>query len=81
MLVDLVEMLGSEKLVHSTIAAPSVYATDTSIETGTETDSTVIASLDPAPRHPRCSERVTLTVDLLRLHAFDLESGDAIGRA
>ena len=26
------------------------------------------------------AERVSLTVDLLRLHAFDLETGDAIGR-
>ncbi len=78
-LVDLVEMLGSEKLVHSTIAAPSVYATDLAIETGAEATSTVVASLDPR-RDIRVAERVTLTVDLLRLHAFDLDSGDAVGR-
>ena len=78
--VDLVEMLGSEKLVHATLAAPSVRSTDTSIETVTTSDSTIIASLDPR-RDVRVGERLSLSVDTLRLHAFDLDSGAAIGRA
>jgi len=77
--VDLVEMLGSEKLVHATIGAPSVRSTDVAIETGTGTESTIIASLDPR-REVHSGERLTLSVDTLRLHAFDLESGVAIGR-
>jgi multiple sugar transport system ATP-binding protein len=77
--VDLVEMLGSEKLVHATIGAPSVRSTDLAIETGTGAESTIIASLDPR-RAVHSGERLTLSVDTLRLHAFDLESGVAIGR-
>jgi multiple sugar transport system ATP-binding protein len=77
--VDLVEMLGSEKLVHATIGAPSVRSTDTTIETSEGTESTVIASLDPR-REIRLGERVSLTLDTLRLHAFDLSTGTAIGR-
>ncbi|MCX6520204.1 MAG: sn-glycerol-3-phosphate ABC transporter ATP-binding protein UgpC [Actinobacteria bacterium] len=78
--VDLVEMLGSEKLVHATMGAPSVRSTDTAIETSSGNESTVVASLDPR-REIRVGERVTLTLDTLRLHAFDLSTGAAIGRA
>ena len=78
--VDLVEMLGSEKLVHASIGAPSVRSTDTAIETSSGNESTVIASLDPR-REIRVGERVSLTLDTLRLHAFDLSTGAAIGRA
>ena len=78
--VDLVEMLGSEKLVHATLGAPSVRSTDTTIETSTDTESSIIASLDPR-REVHVGERLTLTVDTLRLHAFDLTTGKAIGRA
>ncbi|HWL44053.1 MAG TPA: sn-glycerol-3-phosphate ABC transporter ATP-binding protein UgpC [Ilumatobacter sp.] len=76
--VDLVEMLGSELLVHATIAAPAVRMTDTGVEVGTGS-STAIASLDPR-ESARAGERLTLAVDLNRLHAFDVESGEAIGR-
>ena len=76
--VDLVEMLGSELLVHATLGAPAVRMADAGVETGTA-DATVIASLDPRST-ARAGERLTLTVDLNRLHAFDLESGAAVGR-
>jgi multiple sugar transport system ATP-binding protein len=78
--VDLVEMLGSEKLVHATIGAVSVRAIDSGVEIGTGTSSTIIASLDPR-RDVRVGERLTLTVDTLRMHAFDLATGQAIGRS
>ena len=78
--VDLVEMLGSEKLVHATIDAPSVRSTDTAIEVSAGSTSTVIASLDPR-RSVSVGERLTLTVDEMRLHAFDLQTGAAIGRS
>jgi multiple sugar transport system ATP-binding protein len=78
--VDLVEMLGSEKLVHATIAAPSVRSTDDAIETSAAGESTVIASLDPR-RPVDKGAPLTLALDTLRLHAFDLETGAAIGRA
>jgi multiple sugar transport system ATP-binding protein len=78
--VDLVEMLGSEKLVHATIDAPAVRSTDTGVEISEAATSTIVASLDPR-RQVKVGERLTLTVDTLRVHAFDLESGDAIGRS
>jgi multiple sugar transport system ATP-binding protein len=78
--VDLVEMLGSEKLVHATIGAVSVRAVDTGVEIGSGASSTIIASLDPR-RDVRVGERLTLTVDTLRMHAFDLSTGQAIGRS
>ena len=77
--VDLVEMLGSELLVHATIAAPAVRMADAGVEIGSS-PSTVIASLDPRDT-ARAGERLTLAVDTLRMHAFDVESGQAIGRA
>ena len=55
-------------------------STDTAIETSSGNESTVVASLDPR-REIRVGERVTLTLDTLRLHAFDLSTGSAIGRA
>ena len=77
--VDLVEMLGSELLVHCTVDAPSVRAIDSGIEISDQRESSIVASLDP--RHPvKVGDRVALTVDTLRMHAFDLESGAAIGR-
>jgi multiple sugar transport system ATP-binding protein len=77
--VDLVEMLGSELLVHATIDAPGVRMGDTGVEVGSGT-STVVASLDPRAT-ARAGERLTLALDPHRLHAFDLENGQAIGRA
>ena len=78
--VDLVEMLGSELLVHCTIAAPSVRAIDTGVEISDQPTSTIVASLDPRNR-VKVSDRLQLTLDTLRLHAFDLETGAAIGRS
>ena len=77
--VDLVEMLGSELMVHSTIDAPAVRAVDTGVEISTGTESSIVASLDPR-RRVKIGDRLELTVDTLRLHAFDLETGQAIGR-
>ncbi len=73
-------MLGSEKLVHATIGSPAVRSTDSGVEIGTGASSTIIASLDPR-RDVRVGERLTLTVDTLRVHAFDLQTGQAIGRS
>jgi multiple sugar transport system ATP-binding protein len=77
--VDLVEMLGSEKLVHASIGAQSVRAIDTGVEISASNSSAVVASLDPR-RSVHVGDRLTLTLDTLRLHAFDLETGDAFGR-
>lgn len=67
------------RLVHCTIDAPSVRAIDTGVELSTQNESAIIASLDP--RHPvKAGERLQLAVDTLRLHAFDLNTGAAIGR-
>jgi len=77
--VDLVEMLGSEVLVHCTIDAPSVRAIDSGVEISDSSTSTVVASLDPRSL-VKAGSHLSLTVDTLRLHAFDLETGAAIGR-
>ena len=69
-------MLGSELLVHATSNAPAVRMADEGIEIGTG-DSMVVASLDPRDS-VRAGERLTLALDTNRLHAFDLENGDAI---
>ncbi|MEZ5248326.1 MAG: hypothetical protein R2713_03625 [Ilumatobacteraceae bacterium] len=55
-------------------------AIDTGVEIGTGTSSTMIASLDPR-RDVRVGERLTLSVDTMRVHAFDLQTGAAIGRS
>ena len=78
--VDLVEMLGSELLVHCTIDAPAVSAIDTGVEISESTTSTIVASLDPRSQ-VKVGDRLALTIDTLRLHAFDLDSGTTIGRA
>ncbi len=77
--VDLVEMLGSELLVHSTVNAPAVYSIEGGVEISEHPDSTVVASLDPRKR-VKIGDRLTLTLDTLRVHAFDLDTGNAIGR-
>jgi multiple sugar transport system ATP-binding protein len=78
--VDLVEMLGSELLVHSTVKAPAVRSTDSGVEISDSDESTIVSSLDPR-RRVHVEDRLELTVDTMRLHAFDLETGDAIGRS
>ena len=77
--VDLVEMLGSELLVHCTVDAPSVRAIDTGVEISDQPQSSIVASLDPR-NGVKVGDRVHLAVDTLRMHAFDLETGAAIGR-
>jgi len=77
--VDLVETLGSELLVHCTVAAPSVRAVDGGVEISDQRESSIVASLDPR-NQVAVGDRLRLTVDTLRMHAFDLESGAAIGR-
>ncbi|MEQ1700131.1 MAG: sn-glycerol-3-phosphate ABC transporter ATP-binding protein UgpC [Ilumatobacteraceae bacterium] len=78
--VDLVEMLGSELLVHCTVEAPSVRAIDSGVEISDQPTSTIVASLDPRNR-VKVGDRLQLTLDTLRLHGFDLETGAAIGRS
>jgi multiple sugar transport system ATP-binding protein len=76
--VDLVEMLGSELLVHASVAAQSVRQTDAGVETSPSEKSTIIASMDA--RHPvKVGDQVSLAVDTSRIHLFDMASGTAIG--
>ena len=77
-LVELVEMLGSELLVHATIDAPLVRQTDDGVETGSDPTSMIIASMD-ARNTVQVAERITLAVDTSRLHIFDMATGAALG--
>ena len=85
-MVDFVEMLGSEQLVHFTIDAPRVREESELREqaaAGTDQGEIVAASVaqsvaraDPwAPIRPR--EKATFGVDVARLHFFDPETGGA----
>jgi multiple sugar transport system ATP-binding protein len=83
--VDLREALGSEVLVHFTVAAPPVLTDDTRElardlgvhdthhQRGTTT-STFVARLDPRTQ-AREREPIELVVDTTRLHFFDPETG------
>ena len=78
--VELVEMLGSELLVHASIDAPAVRQTDDGVEISPAQSSTIIASMDT--RHPvKVGEKMSMPVDLGRIHLFDLRTGDAIAHA
>ncbi len=79
MQVELVEMLGSELLVHGTVNAPAVRAIDTGVEQSDKPTSMVIASMDPR-RKVEVFSTVELPVDIDRVHLFDLDTGLAIGR-
>jgi len=59
--VDLVEPLGNETFVHTTVGSHSITARSTGRDL------------------PPVESSVTLRVDLVRLHWFDLESGDRLG--
>jgi multiple sugar transport system ATP-binding protein len=86
--VDLREALGSEVLIHFTVAAPPVVTEDTkelasdvgsealeSLEVGAkQAQSTFVAKLDPRTK-VRERDDVDLVVDTARLHFFDPESG------
>jgi hypothetical protein len=56
-----------------------VKQTDDGMEIGSGTESMIIASLD-ARNRVEMGDRLTLTLDTLRIHLFDMETGDAIGR-
>lgn len=77
--VELVEMLGSELLVHGTVHAPAVKAIDTGVEQSDKPSSMMIASIDPR-RKVDVDHPLTLAVDINRVHLFDLDTGLAIGR-
>ena len=78
--VELVEMLGSELLVHASIDAANVRQADDGVQIVDDAQATIIASLDP--RHPvRVADRISLLVDTTRIHLFDLATGDSIGAA
>ncbi len=87
--VDLLEALGSEVLAHFTVDAPPVVTDDTKElvrDLGTtaqlearaaEGTSSFVARLDP--RTPaRRGEPLELTVDVERMHFFDLDDGRSI---
>jgi multiple sugar transport system ATP-binding protein len=89
-MVDFVEMLGSEQLVHFTIDAPRVREESELREqaaAGTDQGEIVAASVAQSvaradPWAPiRAREKVTFGVDVARLHFFDPETGDAITAA
>jgi multiple sugar transport system ATP-binding protein len=84
--VDLREALGSEVLVHFTVAVPPVLTEDTKelardlgvhessgVGSGPATSS-FVARLDPRTRAQE-RERIELVVDTERLHFFDPETG------
>jgi multiple sugar transport system ATP-binding protein len=87
--VDLVEALGAEVLAHFTVDAPPVVTDDTKelvrdlgateqlearVEEGT---SSFVARLDPRTGARR-GERLEMSVDVERMHFFDLEDGSGI---
>jgi multiple sugar transport system ATP-binding protein len=88
--VDLVEELGSEKLVHFRIEASRVSATDARLsgaeeereelaagEIGEATATAGVARVSARSRI-RADERVAFVVDTDRLHVFDPDSGEAL---
>ena len=89
--VDLREALGSQVLVHFTVAAPMVLTEDTkelAVDVGADrlaeleekaklATSQFVAQLDPKTR-VREGDQLELVVDTSRLHFFDPDSGLAI---
>jgi ABC-type sugar transport system ATPase subunit len=88
--VDLVEELGSEKLVHFHIEASRLSATDALVATededpdtleageiGSATATAGVARVNAASK-VAVDQRVTFTVNTERLHLFDPESGEAL---
>jgi multiple sugar transport system ATP-binding protein len=89
--VDLVEELGSEKLVHFHIDAPRLSTTDALLasededpetleagEIGSATASAGVARV-AADSHIAADQRVVFAVDTERLHLFDPETGSRLG--
>jgi multiple sugar transport system ATP-binding protein len=89
--VDLREALGSDVVVHFTIAAPAAMTDDVkelAVDVGTEAlehvqkqaeggHSTMLARLNPRTK-VRTGDPVELVVDTHRLHFFDPENGSGI---
>jgi multiple sugar transport system ATP-binding protein len=86
--VDLREALGSEVLVHFTVAEPPVLTEDTKelardmgVHAGNgrsaTATSTFVARLDPRT-HARERESIELVIDTARMHFFDPETGRGI---
>jgi multiple sugar transport system ATP-binding protein len=89
--VDLREALGSDVVVHFTIAAPAAMTDDVkelAVDVGTEAlehvqkqaeggHSTMLARLNPRTK-VRTGDPVELVVDTQRLHFFDPENGSGI---
>jgi len=91
--VDLVEELGSEKLVHFHIDAPRLSAADSLLadaddeeeslgagEIGAQTATAGVARVS-AGSAIAAEQRVTFSVDTERIHLFDPTSGAALGDA
>jgi multiple sugar transport system ATP-binding protein len=78
--VELVEMLGSELLIHSRLDAPSVRQTDDGVEISPADSSTIIASMDTRTK-VSMGDKISMPVDLGRIHLFDLRTGDAIAHS
>ena len=87
--VDLTEALGSDLLVHFTVAAPEVVTDDTrelDRDTGTAglaaagttpSGAELVARVNPRSRI-QTGDQVEIAVDVDRLHLFDLETSAAI---
>jgi multiple sugar transport system ATP-binding protein len=73
--VYLVEALGSEYVVHFTVAAPKVSTEDGAVaaEAGTQ----FVASFSPRTK-VNVADEISVGVDTARMHFFDLETGAAI---
>ena len=74
--VALVEMLGSETLVHFATAATKVHA-DPDAPVDTATEHLYLARFSPRAQIT-VDEPIELAVDMTAAHLFDAESGDAI---
>jgi multiple sugar transport system ATP-binding protein len=80
--VDVAEWLGSEQYVYIPYDAPPVGGrlTDLAQDLDTERlDPQLVVAVDPQRRFARGAE-LTLRLDPRRMHLFDPESGDALGR-
>ncbi len=71
------EALGSERLVHASIDAPSVSLTDDGVVTGSDRHSMIATYLDVHARVNRWAP-YRMRVDTDSLHLFDLSTGAAI---
>jgi multiple sugar transport system ATP-binding protein len=83
--VELVEPLGSDLMVHMTTDAPPLRESEDLAELGKDTEgggpvdlrSRVIARFNPRSQ-VRIGDQATMSLDVERLHFFDVRSGRAI---